>query len=172
MADKPLTSHIMMINCKVIPNVGGNMRTHREMRLIVLVVLAAGTLLAFAGNGPRQSKSPEYDKRLLAVNTVRLINTAESRYHFNHGMYAEFAELAKSREIEELGGAFQSVYTKLDLQAGSEPLPGFELRIVVAGDGKSYKLSLAEKEGKCRWGLFSDDRGLIYHGKAIDCPID
>jgi len=41
--------------------------------------------------------------------------------------------------------------------------------LVIAADGAKYKLSAQEKQ-KCGFAFFSDEGGLIFEGKVIDCP--
>ena len=111
--------------------------------------------------------------RKTAITLVRLINTAELEPKFQRARYESFSDLLQSGALKNTQRHFpQLAVEELNLQSERDVLPGWELRLVVSGDGNSYKLSLIEKEDRCKFGFFSDEVGIIYHGKAIDCPVD
>jgi len=106
------------------------------------------------------------------VHLVQLVNRAELNYLHSNGGYATYAELLKSGQLEQT--ASQSAETlhlfrTLNRPSDSEPLPGFRLRLVVAGDGTAYQLSLTQQTDGCASNLFSDERGMVYEGKTIGC---
>jgi hypothetical protein len=109
------------------------------------------------------------ESRLVGVNIVRLINTAELDYKYAHDRYANWDELYRSSAIvaaqRRSAGA-----TGVTLAPGPEVVPGWVLTVIVSQDGKSYQLSLRNLADKqCRFSLFSDQSGLIYQGNVIGC---
>jgi hypothetical protein len=111
------------------------------------------------------------DSHLTGVTVVRLINTAENSYKSAHGSYATWDELLHAGAIsalEEPATPFQG----LQLSAGPEVVPGWNLAIVVSADRRKYELALRSVDDKqCRFSFFSDESGLIYEGGVIDCPV-
>jgi hypothetical protein len=140
------------------------------MNRIMVFGLIVAAILAIAL--PAQPKlTPEQKGMLLQnVNLVLLLNDAEESARSKQGRYLPFAELVKSGALEAAArGPYARIYSKLDVKQELEPLPGFELGIVVSGDGSAYKLSLAQK-AKCGKVFFSDERKKIFFGQALECP--
>ena len=134
----------------------------------LLATTAAITLALIGVGNTHPAATTEPDQQ--AVTAVRLINTAEANIHREKARYVAFPELASSgalKKAAEMNSAFASVLADLDLQNGV-PMRGFDLTIIVSSDGGAYKLSLAAKED-CGVAFFSDQRGIIYNGKAIGC---
>jgi hypothetical protein len=72
------------------------------------------------------------------------------------------------KETAGMNPDFGSAYGQLALQNQTEPLRDFDLGLVVGANGTSYKLSLLERKS-CGMAFFTDDRGIIYQGKALGC---
>jgi hypothetical protein len=107
------------------------------------------------------------DSRVVGVNVVRLINTAEAGYKDGHDVFASWDELYRSNAItaQERSGAIG-----ISLASGPEVVPGWVLTLIVSHDGKAYQLSLRNLPDKqCRFSLFSDQSGLIYQGNVVGC---
>jgi hypothetical protein len=132
---------------------------------------------ATPGNAATDSK----DQALLAVNIIREINTAEvvdcrrkdGKIDENE-KFKSWDELLNSPCFKQaqshFSGARFSHVNELSLSPGSEIVPGLELRLVVSPDGKHYNLWLGQKlDVHCGIAFFSDERGVIYEGKAIGC---
>jgi len=135
--------------------------------LVVIVTspgIVRGSKLQLAG-----SESEVNEK----AGVVRLIGFAETAYFRAHGRYVTFAELVQSGQIEQIAlesTAYRAALQLLDLKSDSQPVPGFTLGLVVAADGRQFKLSLTEPGEKCPVGWFTDEAGILYEGKAVDCP--
>ncbi len=102
---------------------------------------------------------------------MRLVNTAEAYSHRDQGKYDSLAGLISSGALKKAGGMtddFSSTLSQLDLQKDASLLVGFDFTLVVSSDGSAYKLSFVEKE-RCGAAYFSDERGVIYTGKALGC---
>ena len=89
---------------------------------------------------PRLIQTPlEQDRRQLALNTVRILNTAQSRHVAQFGRYAPFAELATSPAMlrfRDTAGLFGDTFRWMSLQPGTDLIPGFSLQLLT--DGQSY----------------------------------
>lgn len=131
-----------------------------------VVVVAIG-ILAFS-----QPKSEPDNDHSQAVSVVRLFRAAEIDYFHAHGRYASFPELVKSKQLSQT--AMQApenlpAYQSLHLESEADPIAAYILGLAVTPDGASYKLSLTQKAVKCGFGVFTDERGIVYEGKAVDC---
>lgn len=132
------------------------------------------TLLVAALALPALPKLTPQEKGALLqnVNLILLLNDAEDIARTKQGHFVSFAELVKSGALEEASrGPYARIYAKLDVKQEAEPLPGFELGIVVSADGSAYKLSLAQKV-KCGKVFFSDHQKRIFFGQPLECPAD
>jgi hypothetical protein len=151
------------------------MKSLTRIVLLIALALSGGMLVVHAG---QQDKPATQNKRMGAVVAIRLINTAELSYRRAHGRYADFAALAQSGQLQEtenrfFAGQVSDLGLTINVQPNAEPLAGFQFHMVLGDQGQSYSLSLRAKgDTKCLEEFFSDEGGLIYHGKPLDCPID
>jgi len=109
--------------------------------------------------------------KLELVNSLRFVNTAELSYLRANGRYANSDELKvwlTQKEIAKAG--------PVDLSP--ERLKPYVLGITLSPDAKHYQVNLtrpinaSDKSTWCKPGAFSDDRGLIFLGMAINCESD
>jgi len=137
------------------------------MKRIIPVVFCCLLGIVPAGQaGPRQmSGQPEIPKEKL-VNALRLLNTAEYSYmQTNHRFAARAEMLTFLREKDILSKS------PIDLE---NPEP-YELAINTSSDGMHYQITLqrpADMNDETTWcstAAFSDDKGVIFLGQAIDC---
>jgi hypothetical protein len=142
----------------------------RKSCLMMIGLMVALIVTASSGASKDQVGEPSGNLKQ-AVNTIRLINTAEAHLGVAGKTFLTLSELSSAgvlRETAKMNEDLGSAYDRLDLQNQAEPLKGFEFDMVVASDGKTYKLSLAQKV-ECGLAVFSDNRGLIYLGRALGC---
>jgi hypothetical protein len=151
------------------------MRTKPGFLSIVLLVLLIATAATLRSqNAPPSPSEAEHAKRSLAVNFLRVINTAEVEYKVNHRVYAARDVLLASNEFKGRGWTWA---TKNDPQfvsrsSGPEIPPGWSLRLNVTADGKAYDVLLEDTtDQSCGYAVVSDERGVIRQSKAIDCDI-
>lgn len=151
-----------------------------KLRGTAIAILAAGALactaLAMAQSGESTFPIPHDPMVFQAPDTVRttgldvvhLINMADMEYKRAHGGYASWPELYRSGIIakHEKPGL---MFGNLNLGEGPEVVPGWTLTMIVAADARRYELSLRNLKDKCQFSFFSDQRGVIYQGNAIDC---
>ena len=131
----------------------------------ILMYATFVTLFAAVDMNSSQAQSPVTKKDASnALNSVRLINTAEVYFQRTAKRYGAFADLVSTgtlKKAAQMNENFQSAYDDLNLRGQSKVLNGFAFSIVVTPDGAAYKLSLVEKKD-CGAAYFSDERGIIY----------
>ncbi|HEX5411278.1 MAG TPA: hypothetical protein VFZ27_05405 [Terriglobia bacterium] len=116
-----------------------------------------------------------------AVNIVRAINTAEvvtcrskggnqdRSAHFLPWNGLRNAPCLKKAQSHYWGKRFGDV-SSLSFSPGPEISRGLLLHLVVSADGQHYNVWLGQRpEVHCGFVFFSDERGVIYEGKAIGC---
>ena len=126
----------------------------------LLGILATG--VAMSGQLSGQTEVPK--EKL--VNTLRLLNTQEYSYRHETGQFATREELLAFLRTKEILSQ-----SPIDL----ENLKPYELAITTSPDGMHYQITLqrpsdmADKSTWCKTAAFSDDKGVIFLGAAIDC---
>jgi len=147
----------------------------------LLAVLALLSVLALAVFVRAQKPSigvadRERERRSLAVNITRAINSAEADYLRKHETFATWDTLFGNGDFTESGTkwapeSFPTVAHAM-YGRGREIVPGWKLRLNISNNGKSYDLLLEDAtDPKCLFAIVSDDRGVIRQSKAIDCPV-
>ena len=145
-----------------------------------VILLICAVLLAVPSAYP-QKNSPgiadrERERRSLAINLTRAINTAEANYMKNHGVYATWDTLYGNGDFTDTGTKWAPPSLPAVAHAiygrGPEVVPGWKLRLNLSKQGAAYDLLLEDvTDPKCGYAVISDERGLIRQGKAVDCGI-
>ena len=159
-------------------------RTWRVFSLLVAACLLAVSIHVLRATGQTvTATSPSADSSdpaMMAVNIIRVINTAEVSCRSKNGKIDEnekflswdqllIAPCFKQVQTQFSGKRFSNV-NELSLSPGPEIVPGIEIRLVVSPEGKHYNLWMGQKrEVNCGFAFFSDERGVIYEGRAIGC---
>ncbi|MGH9812538.1 MAG: hypothetical protein ACRD4T_05320 [Candidatus Acidiferrales bacterium] len=141
-----------------------------RMALLILAVgLAAVSAQAQQCLHGDNETAVEKERRILALNAVRFINTAEMNHFRQFGKYAAWKGLASSPATEEVRGWYKSEAIKaIDLSAESRILPGLTLRLTT--NGEKYSLLLRDESDPCKFSFYTDQEGVIYYGQPIDMP--
>lgn len=138
---------------------------------------AAAILFAAISAGLRaqdQKISPNHEERAKAISVVRLINTAEVMYFSGskqdsidpHGRFGSWEELNASGVVKELQS--HPMWKNLQISAGPEVMPGWQLDLLVPAGGQSWSIALHDKrEGDGLFSVFSDSTGIIYLGAPM-----
>jgi hypothetical protein len=156
-----------------------------ERRFVSCVLLCAAFLVpplpAIPQKSPAQKPPPavsdrERERRSLAVNLARAINSAENSYKSKQGAYVNWDTLIGNGDFSEKGTkwASESFPTVAHAMYGSglEIVPGWKLRLLLSKDANHYDLLLEDvTDPQCSYAVFSDERGLIRQSKSIDCPL-
>jgi type II secretory pathway pseudopilin PulG len=132
---------------------------HPLVPVMVLSLLSTGT---FAQAPAAQDQQ---QARQLAVDIVRILNTAEQFYRTQHNRYATFDELRKS-------GAFPKAEKQSEAAAAlaaavGPDVGGLILRLFTSHDGSQYNLSVDDEKNQGLWAVFSNEKGLIYNGTVM-----
>jgi hypothetical protein len=150
-----------------------------RIKLLTFFSMLAILALAIAIRAQKPSvgvADRERERRSLAVNIVRAINTAEANYRKSHDTYANWDTLFGKGDFSENGTKWapESFPTVAHAMYGraTEIVPGWKLRLNLSNNGNSYDLLLEDAtDPKCGYAVVSDDRGMIRQSKIIDCPI-
>lgn len=136
----------------------------KRINLMLFVILLGAVLLGESAF--RQvSAGPEISTEKL-VGAIRLLNTHEVSYRHENGRYADRGQmlifLRQNGLLSESPVALEN------------PNP-YELAITTSSDGMHYQVTLQrpsemnDKSTWCRTAAFSDDKGIIFLGQALDC---
>lgn len=126
-------------------------------RLITMLGLAA----ALAGAAVSATQPSADDERRAAITVLRAINTAQAGVKQRTGTYAHLIELLDHQ-------AMARVKPNLAVNGSVVTHQGSTIRLAVSTDGGQYQVSVVPGN-TCGWAAFSDERGLIYTGRILDC---
>lgn len=118
-----------------------------------LILLSAGAVTA---------TQPAVDPgRAAGITVIRSINTAENAVLQRTGKYIELTELLSHAAMGRVRG---------DIVVNGSVVThrGQQLRLTLTRDAKQYQVMVVPGES-CGTAVFSDERGLIYTGKVLDC---
>ena len=144
---------------------------------ILVVALIIGVAATLRGqNRISPPSDPDHAKHSLAVNLLRAINTAEYDYHSKHGSFASKETLLASEEFKGRGLSWAAKndpqFANAQISSGPEVLPGWALRLNLTADAKGYDVLLQDTTDKsCGYAAYTDERGIIWQSKTIDCKI-
>lgn len=134
----------------------------RKIRLYgaagLFALLCAGSVLLAQKEEPSPALSREE-----AIAFVRAVNTVQASFVIHTKAYASLGQVLNSRAIKQGGAA-------LTLESPHKAIfKNYDVSLTLSPDVKGYHLSLTPRSG-CELALFSDESGLIYYGRRIDCP--
>ena len=124
----------------------------RIWTILTLVSALGATVLTQSGVDP---------ERAAAITVMRAINTAENATSGRGGTYVHLTELLEHP-------AMARVKPTITVSDGVATHQGATIRLALSSDGKQYQVSIVPAK-TCGWAAFSDERGLIYTGKVLDC---
>jgi hypothetical protein len=120
----------------------------------------------------RRDDDNDCDTRL-AVQVMRLVNTAEHMHKHKYGGYVGHSELVESSIIDRMGteekfekmGLGKSLLEQISFRNlnDSEVFPGWQLRIRHVGPER-YVATMTSTSGEGAIALGTDESGVIYHG--------
>lgn len=140
-----------------------------------LVTIGVFVLLALSNSNRTSAQGPggPGQEQRLSVDLVRVVNTAEMTYRDQspEKWFADWSELTHSTGFAKAVDRFSRSSPGLkDLNLGStsDVVPGWQFRMVTAGDKKSYIILILNRSDKCS-GFVSDDDGVISRVAAMGC---
>ena len=132
---------------------------------LMFVSMLLGVVLLGEADARQASGQPEITTGKL-VNALRLLNTHEYSYKNENGRFADRDQVLSY--LRQKGLLSKS---PVDLE---NPKP-YELAITISSDGMHYQIALQrpsdmnDKSTWCKTAAFSDEKGVIFLGQAIDC---
>jgi hypothetical protein len=136
----------------------------KKTSLMLFVILLGAVLVG--ESTPRQVSAQPEIPTVKLVNAIRLLNTHEVSYKQENGRYADRDQMLTF--LHQKGLLSKS---PIDLE---NPNP-YELAITTTSDGTHYQITLQrpsdinDKSTWCKTAAFSDEKGVIFLGQAIDC---
>ena|SRR5687767_8395508 len=124
-----------------------------RISVILLFLGAMGTTAL-----TQSSADPE---RKAGITVMRFLNTAEAAARSQSGKYVDLAELINHRVMDGVRG-------EITTDGSSVFYQGRQLRLLLSPDGLHYHAMVVPVES-CGTAIFSDERGMIYTGKVLDC---
>jgi Tfp pilus assembly protein PilX len=128
-----------------------------KTRLIVFV----GVSLVLTGISLAATQPAADDERRAAITVLRAINTAENAVKQRGGKYVALAELVEHP-------AMGRVKPNITMAGPTVTHQGATIRLTLNADGTQYQVAVVPA-ATCGTAAFSDERGLIYTGKVLDC---
>src|SRR5262245_43022670 len=137
------------------------------MKRISLLLSCAllGVVLIVEAVPPQVADQRVIDTKKL-VGAMRLLNTHEYSYRNDKHRFADRAQMIDFLRQKDL---------LRESPVDIENLQPYELSITTTSDGEHYQITLQrpsdmnDKGTWCKTAAFSDDRGVIFLGQAIDC---
>jgi hypothetical protein len=126
---------------------------HRSL-LLFLVGCGFATLSA----APRQS-APD-DERRAAITVLRAINTAENAAKQSAGKYLALSDLLDHPAMSRVKPSFA-------VEANTFTYEGAVVRLALSADATQYVVTVVSA-APAYTAAFSDERGVIYTGKALE----
>ena len=124
------------------------------------LILGIGVCTSLAVIAVR-AQAPADDDRRAAITVMRAINTAENAVRQKTGKYVELGVLLEH-------GAMGGVRPNIAANGGLAFYKGAQVRLALSADAMGYQVMVVPVD-TCGTAVFSDERGLIYTGKVLDC---
>jgi hypothetical protein len=129
------------------------MKTRLIAMLAFTVVLSGIALVA-------TQPAPADDQRA-AITVMRAINTAENAVRQSGGKFVPLAQLVDHPMMAR-------VKANIAVDGNTITHQGAQLRLALSADASGYQVMVVPAS-TCGTAVFSDERGLIYTGKVLDC---
>ena len=99
--------------------------------------------------------------RRAGITVMRMINTAENAIKQSTGRYVDLNELINHKMMS-------GIRAEIVADGNTITYRGQQLRLALTADAMQYQVMVIPAE-TCGTAIFSDERGLIYTGKVLDC---
>ncbi|MGB2901723.1 MAG: hypothetical protein WBB89_20880 [Candidatus Acidiferrum sp.] len=151
------------------------MNKHQVILSAVLLVLFLGVQTPqFAQDASTGPAKADQERRMVAIDLLRTINTAEVTYHARNGSFVVWKALVSDQPkyFDEFLAIHGLQKANAHFSDAPEILPGWNLRLNVHLDGQGYDLLLRDmQDEKCGYAALTDESGVIRQSKAIGCEI-
>ena len=122
--------------------------------------ILAGIVVAVSVSAASLQQSPDEERRA-AITAMRAINTAENAIRQSTGKYVELAALLDHPMMGR-------VKANITVTGSVVTHQGARVRLTLSADASQYQ-AMVVPVATCGTAAFSDERGLIYAGKVLDC---
>ena len=129
------------------------MKSHFAVAFVVMSLVAAIAVMS-----AQQSAD---DERRAGITVMRAINTAENAVKQSGGKYVDLPALFDHQYMAK-------VKPNLVVNGNTMTYQGLQLRLALSADASQYQVMVVPA-ATCGTAIFSDERGLIYTGKVLDC---
>ena len=123
----------------------------------------APILLLAASTGAQAPAETTADVAREAVTLLRALNTVEAEHNAKAGGYAPLEQVLGSATFKKMITVTPSATDSVTAAAGRTTLV-----LVVSEDKKHYQALVTTKD-HCGATMFTNERGLIYTGRALGC---
>lgn len=127
-------------------------------RYFAVMFVLMSVVAAIAVMSAQQSAD---DERRAGITVMRAINTAENAVRQTTGKFVPLADLLDHRFMGK-------VRPDIVVNGGTISYQGQQLRLALSPDASQYQVMVVPG-ATCGTAVFSDERGLIYTGKVLDC---
>jgi hypothetical protein len=127
---------------------------HHLITLVAFTCVLTGVAVVATQPDPK-------DELRAAITVMRAINTAENAVKQSSGKFVELPALLEHP-------AMSRVKTNITVNGGTVTHQGMQLRLALSADAIGYQVMVVPAS-TCGTAVFSDERGLIYTGKVLDC---
>jgi len=142
-----------------------------SVTLVLIIVSILVLSSAYSQGSTENFPSAARERHYQAVSLLRSLNTFEVTHKFQHSGYVSWDALLSDRDFTDASKRSE-IAPSGTLSSAPEIAPGWNLRLNIAADGKSYDVLLEDTtDQKCGYAAITDERGIIRQGKAIDCDI-
>lgn len=124
------------------------------MRIAVLVSLLSVAMSA-------SSHQPAPDPVRAGITVMRAMNTAQNAARQSTGRYLELVDLLNHPAMSRVRG-------EIVVNGGAVTHQGQQLRLALSPDAMQYLVTVVPTD-TCGTAVFSNEGGLIYTGKVLDC---
>lgn len=114
-----------------------------------------------AGIAVTSAQQSTDDERRAGITVMRAINTAENAVRQTTGKFVPLGDLLDHRFMAKVRPAIVVSGDMISYQ-------GQQLRLALSADASQYQVMVVPA-ATCGTAVFSDERGLIYTGKVLDC---
>ena len=125
-----------------------------------LLTMLVVTIAVVAAAATSAQQSPD-DERRAGITVMRAINTAENAVRQSGGKYVELAALVGHQYMAK-------VRPNIVVNGNTITYQGQQVRLALSADALQYQVMVVPA-ATCGTAVFSDERGLIYTGKVLDC---
>lgn len=122
-------------------------------------------------------RDPEWKSKYLAVQFLRIINTAQLWNRHSQGYYVPKSEFLKCSGFEALknqirpnGVPFPDAWPHVrDLSVNDDlTVPGWDFALEASSDRLKYVAVITQKSDEKRFAFANDDGGIIYQGERLE----